>query len=283
MTWKRISPASPPGNKRPLRAVTFIAAVPALVAGTRSPQSAAPRPRRMRRRVGTAATTVQTKTGQSAASPPTTSPPISTSPMLPRRSAICARRPRAAARAVGRYSTSSTAAPECPSAAFPQDHRWPGRPARTALSQGQVPAGTKPGEKSPVMYEVHGGGFLGTALTNDGDNLVNRARSCNVFANYRLGILGFLADKALGSHPATTGSRTSRPDCAGSSRTSPASAATPATSRLRRVGLRRQHLRPGRLADAKGLFQTGDQRQRVLQLPGQHRVVQGGLEVDLLH
>ena len=33
MTWKRISPASPPGNKRPLRAVAFIAAAAALVAG----------------------------------------------------------------------------------------------------------------------------------------------------------------------------------------------------------------------------------------------------------
>src|ERR1700722_10120509 len=33
MTWKRISPASPLGNKRPLRAVTFIAAAAALVAG----------------------------------------------------------------------------------------------------------------------------------------------------------------------------------------------------------------------------------------------------------
>ena len=50
------------------------------------------------------------------------------------------------------------------------------------------------------MYEVHGGGFLGTALTNDGDNLVNSGKVVYVFANYRLGILGFLADKALGPH-----------------------------------------------------------------------------------
>ena len=33
MTWKRISPASRPENKRSLRAVAFIAAAAALVAG----------------------------------------------------------------------------------------------------------------------------------------------------------------------------------------------------------------------------------------------------------
>ena len=95
----------------------------------------------------------------------------------------------------------TTAAPECPSPGFP-----PGSPPAAGTSEDclylkvEVPAGTKPGEKLPVMYEVHGGGFLGTALTNDGDNLVNSGKVVYVFANYRLGILGFLADKALGSH-----------------------------------------------------------------------------------
>jgi len=64
----------------------------------------------------------------------------------------------------------------------------------------EVPAGAKPGDNLPVMYEIHGGGFLGTALTNDGDNLVRSGKVVYVYVNYRLGILGFLADKALGPH-----------------------------------------------------------------------------------
>ena len=64
-----------------------------------------------------------------------------------------------------------------------------------------VPAGTKPGAKLPVMFEFHGGGFLGEARTDDGSNLVHTGNVVYVYAaTYRLGILGFLADKALGPH-----------------------------------------------------------------------------------
>ena len=63
-----------------------------------------------------------------------------------------------------------------------------------------VPAGTKPGAKLPVMFEFHGGGFLGEARTDDGSNLVHTGDVVYVYVNYRLGILGFLADKALGPH-----------------------------------------------------------------------------------
>jgi para-nitrobenzyl esterase len=52
----------------------------------------------------------------------------------------------------------------------------------------------------PVMVELHGGGFLGEALTDDGTNLVNTGPAVYVYIRYRLGILGFLADKALGAH-----------------------------------------------------------------------------------
>lgn len=64
----------------------------------------------------------------------------------------------------------------------------------------QIPAGTKPGEKLPVMYEFHGGGFLGEARTDQGENLVNGGKVVYVYVNYRLGVLGFLADKSLGAH-----------------------------------------------------------------------------------
>jgi para-nitrobenzyl esterase len=202
MTWKRISPASPLGHKRPLRAVTFIAAAAALVAGitvtavggtSAAAHAASPS--------CTAGTTVQTKDGPvcgltadtitSYLDIPYAAPPVgdlrwkSPQPHAPWTTVL----------------QSTTAAPECPSPGFP-----PGSPPAAGTSEDclylkvEVPAGTKPGENLPVMYEVHGGGFLGTALTNDGDNLVNSGKVVYVFANYRLGILGFLADKALGSH-----------------------------------------------------------------------------------
>lgn len=63
-----------------------------------------------------------------------------------------------------------------------------------------VPAGTKPGAKLPVMFEFHGGGFIGEARTDDGSNLVHTGKVVYVYVNYRLGILGFLADKAFGRH-----------------------------------------------------------------------------------
>jgi para-nitrobenzyl esterase len=91
--------------------------------------------------------------------------------------------------------------PECLSPGFP-----PGSPPAAGTSENclylevQEPAGARPGQNLPVMFEIHGGGFLGTALTDDGSNLVRHGPVVYVFANYRLGILGFLADKALGRH-----------------------------------------------------------------------------------
>jgi para-nitrobenzyl esterase len=89
----------------------------------------------------------------------------------------------------------------CPSPGFP-----PGSPPAANTTENclqlevRVPAGTQPGEKLPVMYELHGGGFLGEARTDDGSNLVRSGKVIHVYVGYRLGILGFLADKALGAH-----------------------------------------------------------------------------------
>jgi para-nitrobenzyl esterase len=202
MTWKRISPALPPASKRPLRTVAFIAAAAALVTGltvaavggtSATAHAASPS--------CTAATTVQTKDGPvcgltadsitSYLDIPYAAPSVgdlrwkSPQPHAPWTTVLQA----------------TTAAPECPSPGFP-----PGSPPAAGTSENclylkvEVPAGAKPGDNLPVMYEIHGGGFLGTALTNDGDNLVDSGKVVYVFANYRLGILGFLADKALGSH-----------------------------------------------------------------------------------
>jgi para-nitrobenzyl esterase len=62
----------------------------------------------------------------------------------------------------------------------------------------QKPANAKRGENLPVMYELHGGGFLGEAQTDNGEHLVNKGHVIYVYVSYRLGILGFLANRALG-------------------------------------------------------------------------------------
>ena len=87
----------------------------------------------------------------------------------------------------------------CPSPGFP-----PGSPPAANATEDclqleiRVPAGTTPGEALPVMYELHGGGFLGEARTDDGSNLVRGGKVIHVYVGYRLGILGFLAEKAFG-------------------------------------------------------------------------------------
>jgi para-nitrobenzyl esterase len=64
----------------------------------------------------------------------------------------------------------------------------------------QEPARIPAGKKLPVMVEIHGGGFLGEYRDDDGANLIRSGPVIYVYVEYRLGILGFLADKALGAH-----------------------------------------------------------------------------------
>lgn len=91
--------------------------------------------------------------------------------------------------------------PACPSPGFP-----PGSPPEAGTTEDclkltvQVPAGARPGAHLPVMYELHGGGFLGEARTDDGSNLVRTGNVVYVYVEYRLGILGFLAEQSLGAH-----------------------------------------------------------------------------------
>jgi len=91
--------------------------------------------------------------------------------------------------------------PGCPSPGFPA-----GSPPQAGTSEDcltlvvQEPAGAQPGQKLPVMFEIHGGGFLGEALDDDGANFVGSGPVVYVYVRYRLGVLGFLADKALGPH-----------------------------------------------------------------------------------
>ncbi len=52
----------------------------------------------------------------------------------------------------------------------------------------------------PVMVHIHGGGFFGGSGNGDNTLLATTGHEVIVSMNYRLGIFGFLADKALGDH-----------------------------------------------------------------------------------
>jgi para-nitrobenzyl esterase len=207
MTWKRISVASLRENK-PRRTVTFVTAAAALVAGLTAAAvggaSAAPHAAAVAAQAPpscTAGTTVQTSDGPVCGS---TSSSITSYLAIPYAAPPVGDLRWEPPQPPAPWSTvlqATAPAPECPSPGFPA-----GSPPAAGTSENclylkvEVPAGTKPGDNLPVMYEIHGGGFLGTALTNDGDNLVRGGKVVYVFVNYRLGILGFLADQALGPH-----------------------------------------------------------------------------------
>jgi para-nitrobenzyl esterase len=97
--------------------------------------------------------------------------------------------------------TATHRGPGCPTPGFP-----PGSPPQAGTSEDcltlevQRPADVAAGRRLPVMFEIHGGGFIGEALTDNGTNFVSTGPVVYVYVKYRLGILGFLADKALGAH-----------------------------------------------------------------------------------
>jgi para-nitrobenzyl esterase len=63
----------------------------------------------------------------------------------------------------------------------------------------QVPAGAR-SSRLPVMVEIHGGGFLLPIGPSSGAHLASTGNVVYVAMNYRLGILGFMANRALGPH-----------------------------------------------------------------------------------
>ncbi len=88
----------------------------------------------------------------------------------------------------------------CPQPSFPSGGLAPGTSENCLYLEVQEPAGVKPGAHLPVMVEIHGGGFLGEYRDDDGTNLINSGPAIYVYVEYRLGILGFLADRAFGGH-----------------------------------------------------------------------------------
>ncbi len=62
------------------------------------------------------------------------------------------------------------------------------------------PAGPMPSSGLPVLVHIHGGGFVIGSGNADYSLLANTGHEVIVSMNYRLGIFGFLADKALGAN-----------------------------------------------------------------------------------
>jgi para-nitrobenzyl esterase len=90
--------------------------------------------------------------------------------------------------------------PGCLSPNFPPGSVQSGTSENCLFLEVQEPAGVRPGQRLPVMFEIHGGGFLGEARDDDGTNFVGNGPAIYVYAAYRLGIMGFLADQSLGRH-----------------------------------------------------------------------------------
>jgi para-nitrobenzyl esterase len=89
---------------------------------------------------------------------------------------------------------------ECAQPSFPAGALTKGTGEDCLFLEVQEPAHVKPGQKLPVMVELHGGGFLGEFRDDEGTNFVHSGPAIYVYVGYRLGILGFLADSALGAH-----------------------------------------------------------------------------------
>jgi para-nitrobenzyl esterase len=89
-------------------------------------------------------------------------------------------------------------------AAVTQPPGCPGSGTSTASEdclQLNITAPTGVGSALPVILYIHGGGFTGGATsTYPEQELATRGPAIVVGIEYRLGVLGFLADKALGAH-----------------------------------------------------------------------------------
>jgi len=69
------------------------------------------------------------------------------------------------------------------------------------------PRGTRPGDRLPVVFWVHGGGYTqGTGVIYGGQTLASRTDSVVVSINYRVGALGYLALGQLDRESPRTGS-----------------------------------------------------------------------------
>ena len=89
-------------------------------------------------------------------------------------------------------------------AAVTQPPGCPGSGTSTATEdclQLDITAPTGVGSALPVIFYIHGGGFTGgTTSTYPEQELATSGPAIVVGVEYRLGVLGFLADKALGAH-----------------------------------------------------------------------------------
>lgn len=90
------------------------------------------------------------------------------------------------------------AGPNCPQPAFLAGSPPPTNTSENCLTLNMYEP-TNAGRNLPVMVEIHGGGFI-IGSPPDGTHLAAAGHVIMVSIHYRLGILGFLANKALGAH-----------------------------------------------------------------------------------
>jgi carboxylesterase type B len=70
----------------------------------------------------------------------------------------------------------------------------------------QRPAGTRPGQRLPVYFWIHGGGLMnGSSNQHDGSLITRLTGVIVVTINYRLGTFGFLAEPALTAEAGQSG------------------------------------------------------------------------------
>jgi len=70
----------------------------------------------------------------------------------------------------------------------------------------QRPAGTRPGQRLPVYFWIHGGGLRnGSGAQHDGSLVVRRTGVVVVTINYRLGVFGFLGHPGLTAEDGESG------------------------------------------------------------------------------
>jgi para-nitrobenzyl esterase len=90
------------------------------------------------------------------------------------------------------------AGPNCPQPPF-----LPGVPPNAMMTEDcltlNIHVPTNAGSGLPVMVEIHGGGFV-VGTPPSGTHLAKAGRVIMVAIHYRLGILGFLVNRALGEH-----------------------------------------------------------------------------------
>ena len=163
------------------------------------------------------------------------------------------------------------ASPTTTLAAVTQPPGCPGSGTSTASEdclQLDITAPTGVGSALPVIFYIHGGGFTGgTTSTYPEQELATSGPAIVVGVEYRLGVLGFLADKALGAHSGDFGLQDQQFAMNWVKQNISAFGGDPSQHHHHgQLGRRLERVRPDRLTDRPRAVRESDQLQRRVQL-----------------